>query len=155
MSDILSDVTARIPEAVDIPIPEITLTDSEAIQPEEQVTETVVDKIIQHLVEQGYIYDSSVIDVVDAGTGTVVATETFMKPDGTVLSAAEARATVLSSNVLKQMLLGIRPFDSSSAQKIRECTGSNLYVRHWGIFTSEEELTSFNILNGYVENIVH
>lgn len=151
VSDILSDVTARIPEAVDIPIPEITLTDSEAIQPEEQVTETVVDKIIQHLVEQGYIYDSSVIDVVDAGTGTVVATETFMKPDGTVLSAAEARATVLSSNVLKQMLLGTRPFDSSSAQKIRECTGNDLYVRHWGIFTSEEELTSFNILNGYVE----
>lgn len=151
VSEIVTEVTERIPEAVDIPIPEITITDSEAIQPSEQLEETVIEKIVDHLIDQGYVYDSEIYDAVDSSGAYINNTVTFTKADGTTMTAATARSEILSSSVMTQILNGTRSFDSTSAMKIKGAVGTDMSIRHWGTFNSEDDLASFNIPSSFVE----
>lgn len=150
VSNVVDEIIEQMPNSVDIPIPEITITDSEALQPSEQLKETIVDKIIEDLIDRGYIYDSNIIDSEGVLDGSVTGV-TYMKPDGTVITAEEARRTILPSETLKQIFLGNLHFDSTSASKIQRASGTDLYVRHWGMFSGDNELASFNINSGFVE----
>lgn len=149
VNKVVTEVTETIPGSVDIPIPEITITDQEAIQPSEQIKEIIVDKIIDDLINQGYVYDSSIIDA--PGVTGDESGVTYLRPDGTSMGVEETRRSVLSSAELKQIFLGNVPFDSTSANKIKRIVGTDMHVRHWGTFTNYEELASFNIVTGFVE----
>ena len=141
---IISEIVENIPDSVDIPIPEISLTDSEAVLSREEVTEVIVDSIADDLIARGYVYDSDLID--NATTqGTIVI------PDGSTISYDTAKATMLSSATLKDILFGKRTFDAASVNKITRYIGTEIKVRHWGTFLTFNDLTSFNINAGYVD----
>lgn len=146
INKVIDEIKENIPDSVDLPIPEIKLEDSDMVKNPDEIKDNIIDEIVKDLINQGYIYDSSIYD------GQNVATNiTFMKPDGTNISLEETRRSVLSSAVMKSILSGNQSFDTVSAAKIRAVTGSDLHVRHWGTFDTEADLASFNINSGYVE----
>lgn len=137
-------IKENIPDSVDIPIPEIEITDSQAILSEDQIIEIVADKIVDDLIARGYVYDSELIDDAERD-GTIITAS------GKEITYAEARATMLSSAKIKEMLLGNSTFDADSVNKITRAIGSEVKVRHWGTFLTFNDLTSFNINAGYVD----
>ncbi len=145
VSNIVEEIQKTIPESVDLPIPEISLTDSEVIKTPEEIKEIVVDKVVDDLIDKSYVYDSN---LVDNTTGTTVY---VVKSDGSVITGEEAKRTMLSSNSLKEILLGNTAFDSVASSKIKKAVGDELKIRHWGTFTTEDELLSFIITQGFSE----
>lgn len=141
---IVDEVVERIPDGLDIPIPEIELSDSEAILPEEELSDLIVDTIVDSLVSRGYVYDGELIDNATT-SGTIIAA------DGNEVSYDYAKINMLSSTNIKEMLLGNIPFDAESVNKVNRAIGSEVKIRHWGTFVTYNDLTSFNINRGYID----
>ena len=146
VTNIVEEINDVIPDTVDIPIVDVTLEDSEAIMPRDEIKEIIVDKIVRDLTEKCYVYDSEVVD--NAPESSIIK---VLKPDGTVISATEAKKTMLSSKDLKKMLMGEVLFDSVAATKIKKTIGEELKIRHWGTFTSEDDLLSWVITQGFMD----
>lgn len=146
VTNIVEEINDIIPDNVDIPIVDVTLEDSEAIMPRDEIKEIIVDEIVEDLIEKGYVYDSEVVD--NATESSIIK---VIKPDGTVISATEAKKTMLSSKDLKKMLMGEVLFDSVAATKIKKTIGEELKIRHWGTFTSEDDLLSWIITQGFMD----
>lgn len=146
VTNIVEEINDTIPDNVDIPIVDVTLEDSEAIMPRDEIKEIIVDEIVEDLIEKGYVYDSEVVD--NAPESSIIK---VIKPDGTVISATEAKKTMLSSKDLKKMLMGEVLFDSVAATKIKKTIGEELKIRHWGTFTSEDDLLSWIITQGFMD----
>lgn len=142
---VVSSIKQNIPSNVDIPIPDISLSDSDAIKPIKDITNIIVNKITNSLIEKGYVYDSAIVD------GPSAAEVTIIKPDGTEISALEARSTMVSSRAMEQMLLGTISFDTISAKKIEDTIGTKIYTRHWGTFLDENELVEFIVKRGFTD----
>lgn len=142
---VVNSIKQNIPSNVDIPIPEITLSDSDAIKPIPEITDIIVNEITNSLIEKGYVYDSMVVD------GPASAEAIIIKPDGTKITAAEAKSTMVSSNMLKQMLSGTISFDTLSAKKIEATIGNTMRIRHWGAFSSENELVEHLIKRAFTD----
>lgn len=142
---VVSSIKQNIPSNVDIPIPDISLSDSDAIKPIKDITNIIVNKITNSLIEKGYVYDSAIVD------GPSAAEITIIKPDGTEISALEARSTMVSSRAMEQMLLGTISFDTISAKKIEDTIGTKIYTRHWGTFLDENELVEFIVKRGFTD----
>ena len=147
VADIVDEIKEVIPDTVDLPIVDVELDDSEAIMPQEEIKEIIVDNIVEDLIEKSYVYDSDVVDNAPEGTSII----TVLKSDGTIISASEAKKTMLSSNDLKKMLMGEVLFDSVAAAKIKKAIGEELKIRHWGTFTSESDLLSWVITQGFMD----
>lgn len=141
---IVAKISDNIPEEVDIPIPNIVLTDSEYLMSEEKLTDVIVDRILDDLISRGYVYDSDLID-------NATTQSTIITASGKEISYDTAKATMLSSAKLKDMLLGKSNFDAGSVSKINAAIGSEIKIRHWGTFITYDDLTSFNINAGYVD----
>ena len=47
--------------------------------------------------------------------------------------------------------MGTSSFDAESAKRIENTVGETINVRHWGTFSDYNELSSFNVLRGYVD----
>lgn len=141
---IVAEIQSTIPPSVDLPIPEIDLDDSDLVKPKNELKDEIIDIIIDDLVDKGYIYDDNSPDIA-AGIGKV------LKANGEAVTPAEARTEMASASSLKSMLKGTVTFDLNTAKKISNATGSTINTRHWGTFSSFEELTTFNLLKGYVE----
>ena len=146
VTNIVEEINGIIPDTVDIPIVDVTLEDSEAIMPRDEIKEIIVDEIVRDLTEKCYVYDSEVVD--NAPESSIIK---VLKPDGTVISATEAKKTMLSSKDLKKMLMGEVLFDSVAATKIKKTIGEELKIRHWGTFTSEDDLLSWVITQGFMD----
>ena len=146
VTNIVEEINDIIPDNVDIPIVDVTLEDSEAIMPRDEIKEIIVDEIVRDLTEKCYVYDSEVVD--NAPESSIIK---VLKPDGTVISATEAKKTMLSSKDLKKMLMGEVLFDSVAATKIKKTIGEELKIRHWGTFTSEDDLLSWVITQGFMD----
>ena len=146
VTNIVEEINGIIPDTVDIPIVDVTLEDSEAIMPRDEIKEIIVDEIVRDLTEKCYVYDSEVVD--NAPESSIIK---VLKPDGTVISATEAKKTMLSSEDLKKMLMGEVLFDSVAATKIKKTIGEELKIRHWGTFTSEDDLLSWVITQGFMD----
>lgn len=146
VTNIVEEINDVIPDTVDIPIVDVTLEDSEAIMPRDEIKEIIVDEIVEDLTEKCYVYDSEVVDNAPESS-----TIKILKPDGTVISATEAKKTMLSSKDLKKMLMGEVLFDSVAATKIKKTIGEELKIRHWGTFTSEDDLLSWIITQGFMD----
>ena len=146
VTNIVEEINDVIPDTVDIPIVDVTLEDSEAIMPRDEIKEIIVDEIVRDLTEKCYVYDSEVVD--NAPESSIIK---VLKPDGTVISATEAKKTMLSSKDLKKMLMGEVLFDSVAATKIKKTIGEELKIRHWGTFTSEDDLLSWIITQGFMD----
>ena len=146
VTNIVEEINGIIPDTVDIPIVVVTLEDSEAIMPRDEIKEIIVDEIVRDLTEKCYVYDSEVVD--NAPESSIIK---VLKPDGTVISATEAKKTMLSSKDLKKMLMGEVLFDSVAATKIKKTIGEELKIRHWGTFTSEDDLLSWVITQGFMD----
>ena len=146
VTNIVEEINDIIPDNVDIPIVDVTLEDSEAIMPRDEIKEIIVDEIVRDLTEKCYVYDSEVVD--NAPESSIIK---VLKPDGTVISATEAKKTMLSSKDLKKMLMGEVLFDSVAATKIKKTIGEELKIRHWGTFTSEDDLLSWIITQGFMD----
>ena len=146
VTNIVEEINGIIPDTVDIPIVDVTLEDSEAIMPRDEIKEIIVDEIVRDLTEKCYVYDSEVVD--NAPESSIIK---VLKPDGTVISATEAKKTMLSSKDLKKMLMGEVLFDSVAATKIKKTIGEELKIRHWGTFTSEDDLLSWVIAQGFMD----
>ena len=146
VTNIVEEINGIIPDNVDIPIVDVTLEDSEAIMPRDEIKEIIVDEIVRDLTEKCYVYDSEVVD--NAPESSIIK---VLKPDGTVISATEAKKTMLSSKDLKKMLMGEVLFDSVAATKIKKTIGEELKIRHWGTFTSEDDLLSWVITQGFMD----
>ena len=146
VTNIVEEINDIIPDNVDIPIVDVTLEDSEAIMPRDEIKEIIVDEIVRDLTEKCYVYDSEVVD--NAPESSIIK---VLKPDGTVISATEAKKTMLSSKDLKKMLMGEVLFDSVAATKIKKTIGEALNIRHWGTFTSEDDLLSWVITQGFMD----
>ena len=146
VTNIVEEINDVIPDTVDIPIVDVTLEDSEAIMPRDEIKEIIVDEIVEDLTEKCYVYDSEVVDNAPESS-----TIKILKPDGTVISATEAKKTMLSSKDLKKMLMGEVLFDSVAATKIKKTIGEELKIRHWGTFTSEDDLLSWVITQGFMD----
>ena len=146
VTNIVEEINGIIPDTVDIPIVDVTLEDSEAIMPRDEIKEIIVDEIVRDLTEKCYVYDSEVVD--NAPESSIIK---VLKPDGTVISATEAKKTMLSSKDLKKMLMGEVLFDSVAATKIKKTIGEELKIRHWGTFTSEDDLLSWIITQGFMD----
>ena len=146
VTNIVEEINGIIPDTVDIPIVDVTLEDSEAIMPRDEIKEIIVDEIVRDLTEKCYVYDSEVVD--NAPESSIIK---VLKPDGTVISATEAKKTMLSSKDLKKMLMGEVLFDSVAATKIKKTIGEELKIRHWGTFTSEDDLLSWVITQGFTD----
>ena len=145
--DIVAEITENIPEEVDLPIPEIELSDSDAIKPTEEIKEIIVNDITDSLIDKGYVYDSDVVDAaVEAGETVEV-----VKPDGTVITGQEAQDTMLSSQRMKEILSGTVAFDSVASTKIQRTVGTDLKVRFWGTFDTEDDLLTFKIIKGFTD----
>lgn len=158
LNRIISSITQTIPESVDLPIPEITLDDTEAIKPDDELKKDIVSGIVEDLIEKGYVYDSTILggdeyEGIDlsAGGKALTSTNSIFMANGERVSYNYARENMLSSEILTQILQGNRLFDSTSATKLKNAIGTQLYVRHWGSFTNMNELASFNINSGYRE----
>lgn len=146
VTNIVEEINDVIPDTVDIPIVDVTLEDSEAIMPHDEIKEIIVDEIVEDLIEKCYVYDSEVVD--NAPESSIIK---VLKPDGTIISATEAKKTMLSSKDLKKMLMGEVLFDSVAATKIKKTIGEELKIRHWGTFTSEDDLLSWVITQGFMD----
>ena len=146
VTNIVEEINDIIPDNVDIPIVDVTLEDSEAIMPRDEIKEIIVDEIVRDLIEKCYVYDSEVVD--NAPESSIIK---VLKPDGTIISATEAKKTMLSSKDLKKMLMGEVLFDSVAATKIKKTIGEELKIRHWGTFTSEDDLLSWVITQGFMD----
>ena len=146
VTNIVEEINDVIPDTVDIPIVDVTLEDSEAIMPRDEIKEIIVDDVVKDLIEKCYVYDSEVVD--NAPESSIIK---VLKPDGTVISATEAKKTMLSSKDLKKMLMGEVLFDSVAATKIKKTIGEELKIRHWGTFTSEDDLLSWVITQGFMD----
>ena len=146
VTNIVEEINGIIPDTVDIPIVDVTLEDSEAIMPRDEIKEIIVDEIVRDLTEKCYVYDSEVVD--NAPESSIIK---VLKPDGTVISTTEAKKTMLSSKDLKKMLMGEVLFDSVAATKIKKTIGEELKIRHWGTFTSEDDLLSWVIAQGFMD----
>lgn len=143
--DIVDEIKLNIPDAVDIPIVDIELSDSDAIKPRPEIKDIIVDNIVDDLIDKGYVYDADIVNTaIESGTTVYI-----MKPDGTTITGQEARDTMLSSDRLKEILLGNVPFDTVSAQKVKRTVGTDLKIRHWGTFVSEDDLLPHIITAGF------
>lgn len=138
VSSIVEDIKSNIPDAVDLPIPEIEISDSDAIKPEEDIKEIIVNDIVDDLVNKGYVYDSNLSDDIR-----------FVQANGNVISIADAKKTMLSSNRMSDILSGNVLMDSVASSKITNAVGEEMKIRHWGTFISEEDLLEHNITNGF------
>ena len=147
VSNITAEIKQNIPDAVDLPIPTIQLSDSDAIKPTEDVKDIIINGVVNDLIEKGYVYDSTIVDTA-ALTGTVVY---VTKPDGTQITGTEARRTMLSSERLDNILHGVVPFDATSATRLSDTVGSEMKFRHWGVFNTEDDLVSFRISSGFMD----
>nr|DAT66109.1 MAG TPA: hypothetical protein [Caudoviricetes sp.] len=143
VSDIIDEIKDNIPGSVDLPIPDVDITDSDIVKPKDDIKGEVIDKVIDDLINRGYVYDSDIVD--NAGTTTVY----VIKADGSVITGSEAKKDMLSSDVLKDILSGNRTFDTVSAAKVARAVGSDLKIRHWGTFSNEDELLGFIITQGF------
>ena len=114
--------------------------------PRDEIKEIIVDEVVKDLIEKCYVYDSEVVD--NAPESSIIK---VLKSDGTVISATEAKKTMLSSKDLKKMLMGEVLFDSVAATKIKKTIGEELKIRHWGTFTSEDDLLSWLITQGFMD----
>ena len=141
----VDDIKNKIPDAIDLPIPSVDLDDSDIIKPSDEVKNIVIDKVVDDLIDKGYVYDNDYVsDAEESGTTVYI-----MKADGTTITGTEARNTMLSSDNLKDILRGDVPFDTISASRIRKAVGDELKIRHWGTFTSEDELLEWIITQGF------
>jgi hypothetical protein len=147
LASTVASITSNIPTSVDIPIPEIKLTDSDALRPKEELKEYVVDQIVDDLINKGYVYNDLIVNPpVGSSIGVMI-----MKPDGTMISTREAADTMVSSTKIKSILMGTSSFDAESAKRIENTVGETINVRHWGTFSDYNELSSFNVLRGFVD----
>lgn len=145
ITNIITSLMRQVPSSVDLPIPEISISDSEAIKPTEELKEDIAGIIVEDLVDKGYVYDDRELDPSEIAPTKVI------KADGTELTMAEAKQQMVASSKLKDMLLGRTPFDVASANKINAAPGEIIYARHWGTFSDFDDLTSFKILAGFAE----
>lgn len=144
---IVSDITEVIPDAVDLPIKEIELSESDAIKPEEEIKDIIINEITDDLIDKGYVYDSEIVDAAIESGNTVY----IMKADGTVITSTEAAQTMLSSDRLKNILSGNVAFDSVASTKIKRAVGDELKIRHWGTFLNEDDLLEWIITKGFMD----
>lgn len=142
--NIIKNITENIPDSVDLPIPDIELSDSDVLKPTDILTSEVVDTIVDDLISRGYVYDSGIIDVTGS-YGNIV------KADGTEITYAEARHTMVPSSTMKEILLGNQIFDATVAKRIEHAIGNDYKVRHWGTFLTEDDLMQYNITRGFVD----
>lgn len=147
VSKIVDEIKQNIPEDVDIPIPEIILPESDIIKPENEIKEIIADTITGSLIDKGYVYDSVKVDNATEA-GVII---NIMKPDGTIINNIQAEKEMVSSKRIKDIFLGVVPFDSVVANKIKNTVGVKMKIRHWGTFVNENDLLSFIILQGFTD----
>lgn len=68
--------------------------------------------------------------------------------DKTVASLTE-KGYLLDIDNFKDILLGLKPLDFNTINKINKNIGEMLYARFWGTFTDIRELSEFNIRNSF------
>jgi hypothetical protein len=141
--DIIEDILDRIPEDIDIPIPEITLPEEDLYKDRTDVEDEIISIIMDDLIDRGYAFDSKEL------TPSIVDDDTY-DYEKTGIASID-KVVKLTSNKLTSILKGDDSFSALHANVLKNTVGETVKVRHWGTFTSYEDLTSFNINNGYVD----
>lgn len=145
--NIVDEIKNNIPDSVDLPIPSIDIDDSDVIKPTDEVKNIIIDKVIDDLIDKGYVYDNDYVEGAAESGNTVY----IMKADGTTITGSEAKRTMLSSAKLKSILKGDITFDTVSASRIKSAVGDELKIRHWGTFISEDDLLEWIITQGFMD----
>ena len=130
--DIVGEIIDRIPEEVDIPIPEINLTEEDLYKDRSEVVDKIIEDITNNLVYRGYVTNNTSSDE----SGTAIA------EDGTVK---------VTSEKMTELLAGKAGFSSQLSKVLNNTVGDSIKVRHWGTFTTYDDLSSFNINTSYVD----
>jgi hypothetical protein len=143
LSSVVAEIQGNIPNGVDIPIPQITLSDSDAVKPADELKNDIANIVVEDLIKRGYVYDPDSV--------TTNSSKAFISGKGEILSSKETRANVLSATDLKEMLVGNKPFDAVSIKKLKQGTGSTIHVRHWGTFSNIDDLTTYIVSRGFTD----
>ena len=130
--DIVGEIIDRIPEEVDIPIPEINLTEEDLYKDRSEVVDKIIEDITNNLVYRGYVTNNTSSDE----SGTAIA------EDGTVK---------VTSEKMTELLAGKAGFSSQLSKVLNNTVGDSIKVRHWGTFTTYDDLSSFNINTSYAD----
>lgn len=109
-------------QELNIPVPIVSLTESEQLLNDNKLESFIADSIINNLQSQGYL-------------------EGFSDSDTSV--------EVLSINNFKNILLGITVIDTLTISTINSNVSSVLYHRYWGTFNNLDELTDYSIKKGF------
>lgn len=130
--DIVGEILDRIPEEVDIPIPEINLTEEDLYKDRSEVVDKIIENITEDLIYRGYVTTNTSEDE----SGTAIA------EDGTVKVTADT---------MTELLAGKIGFSSQLSKVLKNTAGDSIKVRHWGTFTTYDDLSSFNINTSYAD----
>ena len=130
--EIVGEIIDRIPEEVDIPIPETNLTEEDLYKDRSEVVDKIIEDITNNLVYRGYVTNNTSSDE----SGTAIA------EDGTVK---------ITSEKMTELLAGKAGFSSQLSKVLNNTVGDSIKVRHWGTFTTYDDLSSFNINTSYVD----
>lgn len=133
---IVDNIVATIPEEVDIPIKDVPLEEDDLQKEHEELVEKIIDGIVNDLVDKGYVYN-------EKARGS----EIYKGADIVVIDGTQK----LSAGKLKKLLKGEETFTMQEISIMKKVAGETVKTRHWGTFSSFDDLTSFRINEGYAD----
>lgn len=144
--DVTEDIQDMLPEDVDIPVPDIQLDEDDLVKDREEVVEKVVDATLADLFDRGYVFDE---DLLDEAVGDEEPVNYNYKETG--IATTVGGETKITAQKLKKILLGEEQFTAQLAKVLKNTVSNTIKVRHWGTYVKYDDLTSFNINDGYVD----